>query len=116
MLVANWSKSGLQISLTIVFVALLLNGHCSVVGAQPDDESAVDRKFQPKTLMSPRKAIVDAPFIAANDVKDQVSNSELVLGVVIEGQPRAYPINILTGPAREIINDRIGKTDFAATW
>ena len=112
----KWSNFGPQIFLTTVFAALLLNGDCSVVSAQPDDESGIDRKFQPKTLMSPRKAIVDASFIAADKVKDEVSNSELVLGVVVEGQPRAYPINMLTGPSREIINDRIGQTDFAATW
>ena len=29
---------------------------------------------------------------------------------------RAYPINMLTGPHREIINDKIGETAFAATW
>lgn len=114
--VGRCSKFGLQSFLIIVAVTLLLNGDRSVVEAQPGDQSGSDHKFQPKTLMSPRKAIVDAPFISADQVKNQVSDSELVLGVVVEGQPRAYPINMLTGPAREIINDRIGQTDFAATW
>jgi len=112
----KYSKSGLQSFLTVVAVALLVNGDCSVVEAQPDNQSGIDRKFQPKMLMSPRKAIVGAQFISADEVRNQVSDSELVLGVVVEGQPRAYPINMLTGPAREIINDRIGQTDFAATW
>ena len=114
--VGKCSKFGLQSFLTVVAVALLVNGGCNVVEAQPNNQSGIDRKFQPKTLMTPRKAIVDAPFISADEVKNQVSDSELVLGVVVEGQPRAYPINMLTGPAREIINDRIGQTDFAATW
>ena len=106
----------LQTLLAIVAVAFSVQNACRSAGAQRDDRSAEARKFQPKTLMSPRKAIVNAPFIAAGEVKNQVSDSELVLGVVVEGQPRAYPINMLTGPAREIINDRIGQTDFAATW
>lgn len=114
--VGKCSKFGLQSFLTVVAVALLVNGDCSVVEAQLNNQSGIDRKFQPKTLMSPRKAIVDAQFISADEVRNQVSDSELVLGVVVEGQPRAYPINMLTGPAREIINDRIGQTDFAATW
>jgi hypothetical protein len=116
MLVGKCLKFGFQSFLTVVAVALLVNGDYCVVEAQPNNQSGIARKFQPKTLMTPRKAIVDAPFISADEVKNQVSNSELVLGVVVEGQPRAYPINMLTGPAREIINDRIGQTDFAATW
>jgi hypothetical protein len=116
MLVGKCLKFGFQSFLTVVAVALLVNGDYCVVEAQPNNQSGIARKFQPKTLMTPRKAIVDAPFISADEVKNQVSDSELVLGVVVEGQPRAYPINMLTGPAREIINDRIGQTDFAATW
>lgn len=116
MLGRNVFTAWLQTLLAMVAVAFCLQSACRSAGAQPDDRSAEDRKFQPKTLMSPRKAIVNAPFIAADEVKNQVSDSELVLGVVVEGQPRAYPINMLTGPAREIINDRIGQTDFAATW
>lgn len=72
--------------------------------------------FEALKRYSPRRAIVDAPFLKASEVTDQVSDNELVLGVEIEGQARAYPINMLTGPSREIINDTIGKTHLAATW
>lgn len=74
------------------------------------------KEFKPRVLMKPRRAIVDAPFILADEVKDQVSDNELVLGVVINGVARAYPINMLTGPSREIINDKLGKREIAATW
>ena len=112
----NQFKPRLQSLLAIVLVALCFQSNCRVADAQPADQADDVQAFKPKKLMSPRKAIVDSPFIVADEVKDQVSDSELVLGVIVEGQPRAYPINMLTGPAREIINDRIGKTDFAATW
>jgi hypothetical protein len=36
--------------------------------------------------------------------------------VMINGESRAYPINMLTGPSREILNDRLGGTAIAATW
>jgi hypothetical protein len=49
-------------------------------------------------------------------VKDEVTDNELVLGVVVNGEARAYPINMLTGPSREIINDTLGGTAIAATW
>jgi len=63
-----------------------------------------------------RGAIVDAPFIPADKVTDQVTDKELVIGVVIDGRARAYPINMLTGPSREIINDMLGGRAIAATW
>lgn len=72
--------------------------------------------FKPRDKYNPRRAIVDAPFFKASEVTDQVTYNELVLGVEIEGQARAYPINMLTGPAREIINDTIGEVHLAATW
>lgn len=46
----------------------------------------------------------------------ELTATELVLGVVLNGQARAYPINMLTGPQREIINDTLGDTPIAATW
>jgi len=73
-------------------------------------------EFVPPAKSGSRKPIADAPFLKASEVTDQVTDNELVLGVVIEGQTRAYPINMLTGPSREIINDTIGDTHLAATW
>lgn len=45
-----------------------------------------------------------------------LDDDELVLAVEIDGQARAYPINMLTGPSREIINDQLAGTAIAATW
>jgi len=43
-------------------------------------------------------------------------DNELVLGLELNGEARAYPINMLTGPSREIINDTLGGIPIAATW
>jgi hypothetical protein len=55
-------------------------------------------------------------LVEADDAGDAVGEGELVLGVVVSGTPRAYPLNMLTGPRREIINDVIEGTAIAATW
>jgi len=60
--------------------------------------------------------IVDAPVIRADEARDRIRPDELVLGVVAGGEARAYPINMLTGPRREIINDTLGGDPIAATW
>lgn len=112
----NHRKATIQTSLTIATFVFAVASLGNDLRAQSTEQQTSEREFHPKTLMSPRKAIADAPFITADQVRDQVDDSELVLGVVVEGQARAYPINMLTGPAREIVNDRIGETDFAATW
>jgi hypothetical protein len=74
--------------------------------------------FNPKTVLrNPIRPIVDAPFVRGKDATDEfVTDSELVLGVVVNGEPRAYPINMITGPRREIVNDRLGGIPIAATW
>lgn len=66
--------------------------------------------------MEPRVPIINAPVLRAHEITDQVYPEELVLGVVINGEARAYPINMLTGSLREIINDRLGGRAIAATW
>ena len=61
---------------------------------------------------------VDSPEIVSVEeaVPTWVRPEELVLGVVVNGEARAYPLNVLTGPMREIINDTLGDTPIAATW
>ena len=55
-------------------------------------------------------------IVPADEAEKFVEADELVLGVVIGGLPRAYPVNMLTNPTREIINDRLGGVALAATW
>jgi len=61
-------------------------------------------------------AITRFPVIAAGDSRVKLDDAELVLGVTIGGSSRAYPINMLTGPQREILNDSLGNRAIAATW
>ena len=72
--------------------------------------------FDPRRVVPEMEPIVDAPVVPAAEAFRFVSSGELVLGVVAGGEARAYPINQLTGPAREIINDTLGGTAIAATW
>ncbi|MBT3268356.1 DUF3179 domain-containing protein [Candidatus Poribacteria bacterium] len=72
--------------------------------------------FEPMRVVRAFPPIVDAPYISGRDVDDEVTAKELVIGVVVNGEARAYPINMLTGPSREIINDHLGGVAIAATW
>jgi hypothetical protein len=98
------------LTMSVLFAALL---PLAPAFAQADRSTP---SFNPRRVVAPMPAITDAPFIAADQVTDQVVDNELVLGVVVGGAARAYSINMLTGPRREIINDTLGGQGIAATW
>jgi len=65
---------------------------------------------------SPYPPITEVPVSPATEADEILKPSELVLGVTVNGESRAYPINMLTGPSREILNDTLGGRPIAATW
>jgi len=57
-------------------------------------------------------AIVDPQFVEADEA--EIVDEAWVLGVEIDGQARAYSLNLLN--RHEVVNDQIGETSFAAVW
>jgi|SRR5712692_4067011 len=45
-----------------------------------------------------------------------LKDNEIVLGVVVDGRARAYPVNLMWSPENEIVNDTLGETPIAASW
>jgi len=79
-------------------------------------ENRAEGYYPRKVLAGALPPITDVPLMPAAEADKILNPAELVLGVVVEGQARAYPVNMLTGPQREIINDRLGGRAIAATW
>lgn len=74
-------------------------------------------EFDPVVIVSqPFPSITEIPIRTASEVDDVLQEDDLVLGVSINGQSRAYPVSALDSPPREIINDEIGNTPIAVTW
>lgn len=46
----------------------------------------------------------------------EIPEQDLVLGVVLEGEARAYPVNYMNGPMNEVVNDVLGATPILSTW
>ena len=80
--------------------------------------AAAERDFKPRVVIARAfPAITNVPVVSAAAADEHVvRDKELILGVTINGESRAYPINMLTGPRREIINDQLGGRAIAATW
>jgi len=57
-------------------------------------------------------AISDPQFVTAD--KAEIADDAWVLGVEIDGQARAYSLNLLN--RHEVVNDQIGEKSFAAVW
>ena len=57
-------------------------------------------------------AIDNPQYVSADDAS--IADQAYVLGVVVEGQPVAYSLDLLN--SHEIVNDTIGKTHFSAVW
>jgi hypothetical protein len=81
-----------------------------------DQSGDTDPEFQPRHVLPRQPAIIHPPMLAASQVTNQVTETDLVLGVVVNGKARAYPINMLNGPRREIINDTLGDQPIVAMW
>ena len=78
-------------------------------------QSGSVNNYSPRTVIpTPFRAIVNPAIVKAD--QSSISANELVIGLTHNGESRAYPINQLTGPRREIINDTLGGTAIAATW
>ena len=55
---------------------------------------------------------VDPPSVSAEEA--DLPDDDLVLGVVVDGKPMAYPIRYLA--LTEILDDRVGDTPIAPSW
>jgi hypothetical protein len=75
-----------------------------------------DSDFRPRRVLAPLPPITKFPTKTVRLAKDELNPSELVIGVTVGKESRAYPINMLTGPQREILNDTLGGKAIAATW
>ncbi len=85
--------------------------------AAPTFRASAQNKDLPKEYQQilPRggiPAVMNPVYVKAKDA--EISPDTWVLGVVIDGQARAYSLNLLNH--HEIVNDQIGSTPFAAVW
>lgn len=59
-------------------------------------------------------AILHPQFISSAEASRQMAPSERVMGVSVNGDHRAYPLNLLS--RHEIVNDTVGGKPVAVTW
>ena len=87
-----------------------------------DDEAAqgdvaqTERALELVTLLPPDRiqALLNPQFVSSAEAQAWMDDDEQVLGLSIDGEHRAYPINMLS--RHEIVNDVVGGEAVAVTW
>ena len=59
-------------------------------------------------------AILDPDFISGEEAEQAMKLDDLVLGLSVNGDHRAYPISTMS--SHEIVNDVVGGVPVAVTW
>ena len=75
-----------------------------------------EREYEIVTLLPPDAipSISNPSFVSAEEAGDEYGPDELVLGVEIDGDARAYSVPLLS--RHEIVNDVVGGKPIAVTW
>ena len=103
----NHSPAFVMYSLAVIGLA----GKVNAVVAQPKAG-----EFRPQKVLDPLPPLTEFPVKKVSEAGKDLNPSELVIGVTVGKESRAYPVNMLTGPRREILNDTLGGKSIAATW
>ncbi|QDV35097.1 DUF3179 domain-containing (seleno)protein [Tautonia plasticadhaerens] len=83
----------------------------------PDRQEDAPGPFtKPMLILGPMAPMVDIPTADASRASDLIRREESVLGVEINGEARAYPIEMMRYLEREILNDTLGGVPIAVTW
>jgi len=102
--------TGLRLSFDRAVRVLLVAASGSTVIAAAQDQAPPG--FQRFMARGRIPAVDDPQLVAASAAK--LPPEAWVLGVVIEGQARAYSLNLLN--AHEVVNDRFGDRPVAVIW
>lgn len=103
----------------VLLICIVAMAGCQKMPSTPEIASSetISQEFRPEVVIpNSFPPIVNPRSVTAEEATEQLRPEELVLGVELNGEARAYPINMLTGPQREIVNDQLGGQWIAATW
>ncbi len=93
----------------LAFMLVLVLSFTPTLYSQAEDLPKEFKQIIPRGQIA---AISQPQFVSGDSAN--IADDSWVLGVVIDGQARAYSLNLLN--SHEVVNDRIGDTAFAAVW
>jgi len=97
---------------TMALVAFLL---LFVPGAA-DAQGKINRDRSTTTDLRPEGYPVRTGLELVDADEAGLHDDDMILGIVIEGEARAYPVNLMWKPENEVLNDTLGGAAITATW
>lgn len=94
---------------------MLLSGPPGTSAQDPTTRDYADFTHQP----AERYPLWEASRVAhasAGEADLVLDEGDIVIGVVVGGESRAYPTGYFWGPQHEILNDVLGDTPIAPSW
>ena len=87
-------------------------------GTPTAETAGTEVAFRPAAVKPVQTPIIEPPIERATELGSSqfVKDDDLVIGVALNGDYRAYPLNQLTGPKQEVINDYLGDQPILVTW
>jgi Protein of unknown function (DUF3179) len=79
-------------------------------------QEATNRDQSEYTLLKPEGFPIRAQVKAVPASEAGLRDDDVVIGVVIGGEARAYPVNLMWEPVNEVLNDTLGGAPITATW
>jgi hypothetical protein len=110
-----------------VLVVTLL-GPCSLLlsrsnpevalGQSKFDTSPVEPRTQPSVQRRrpPAAPVTHVPVTGAEEIGSLILDQDFVIGIEVEGEARAYPLNMMGRPETELLNDTLGGRPIATTF
>lgn len=92
--------------------SLALTGFAVWITSAAAAQNGLPEEFQQIIARGEIAAITQPTFVTASEAR--IAGDARILGVVVEGQARAFSLNLLN--YHEVVNDSIGETDYAAVW
>jgi hypothetical protein len=128
-LLISWAVFGLTVAATAASVVLVVDSRFGR-GDSRNDESLGLRRVVTKSADQGRAGaarlphkegeayppLVEFPIVRPETAQADIHDEDFVLGVEIDGQARAYPLNELDAPERHVVNDTLGGEPIAVTW
>lgn len=102
------------VALACAMLVVGVGVYCLTIGEPPPQ---TDPPFKPERYIRPREPIVEITVRPRGEAEDKLHSDELVLGITVGDESRAYPINQLNHEAaRKVLNDTLGGRPIVVTW
>ena len=68
------------------------------------------------TAVDSGEPLLDVPIVDADSLSEPLADDALVIGVLLKGKARAYPLSMLTKRGQAVVNDELAGVPIVVTW